>query len=250
MRLVVHKLWAYLGLHAPECWAPCMPGMPASPVCRSFIHHYGRTVTQHATHELERKAVAAASGPAGAKAYKLLARFKLLLLTGTLLTMILKMLHDIVALLLSTPRTARICIWAVRAGLSYKALKTRHTDVNSEAYIDELGALHTQWAQALARVCRANGGIYVKVRRCCIAIACRTTPGFRVQGSGSSYGLVLGLGARCMFRACKAAAMCRVVRSPFCTPMPCLPRAVRAICCFIRCDPSRVQVSVTRPSPS
>lgn len=209
MRLVVHKLWAYLGLHAPECWAPCMPGMPASPVCRSFIHHYGRTVTQHATHELERKAVAAASGPAGAKAYKLLARFKLLLLTGTLLSMILKMLHDIVALMLSTPRTARICIWAVRAGLSYKALKTRHTDVNSEAYIDELGALHTQWAQALARVCRANGGIYVKVRRCCIAMACWTTPGFRVQGSGSSHSL--GLGQECWLACSEPQSCCPVL---------------------------------------
>ncbi|KAJ9527018.1 hypothetical protein QJQ45_025271 [Haematococcus lacustris] len=72
---------------------------------------------------------------------------------------------DQVGLLLSsTPRTLRTAAWALRAGLSYKRFSTLHggEDPESEEYQGQLSALHTYWAQQLLRVCRANGGVYIK----------------------------------------------------------------------------------------
>lgn len=160
MRQLIHRLWACLGLQAPDCMGPPFTACIA-PLCRPFMHQ-SWSLSHRASHALEQQALAAAASPTGVTALKMLYRLRLLLLTGALLSIIMHFLEDLCSLISSTPRTARVVRWAVRAALSYRALRSRHTDLSSETYVEQLGQLHSKWAAELASVCRANGGIYVK----------------------------------------------------------------------------------------
>ena len=61
-----------------------------------------------------------------------------------------------VALLSCVPRTLRAVRWALFAGWDY------YTHMHSPSTTDWF-ALHCHWAEALTSMCKANGGVYVKV---------------------------------------------------------------------------------------
>lgn len=60
------------------------------------------------------------------------------------------------AILATIPRTVRAISWASKAGIDYyRAFQQPDYAAWSQ--------LHARWADSLLEVCRANGGVYVKV---------------------------------------------------------------------------------------
>jgi predicted unusual protein kinase regulating ubiquinone biosynthesis (AarF/ABC1/UbiB family) len=110
-------------------------------------------------------ASASASAPAAAPrlAASLLATY-LTTLLAALLAALGRALDDLAALLVSLPRAFRSLSWAVRAGLAYRALFARaeRQALSPDARRRALSALHSAAAARLVRVCRANGGVYIK----------------------------------------------------------------------------------------
>eukprot|EP00200_Dunaliella_tertiolecta_P002129 CAMPEP_0202345886 /NCGR_PEP_ID=MMETSP1126-20121109/4923_1 /ASSEMBLY_ACC=CAM_ASM_000457 /TAXON_ID=3047 /ORGANISM="Dunaliella tertiolecta, Strain CCMP1320" /LENGTH=529 /DNA_ID=CAMNT_0048937235 /DNA_START=217 /DNA_END=1806 /DNA_ORIENTATION=+ len=70
----------------------------------------------------------------------------------------------ILLLVSSLPRAGRTLVWVMQAAISYTWFQWRHRHENqaSAAYQDALSEQHNQCAIKLLRVCRANGGVYIK----------------------------------------------------------------------------------------
>ncbi|KAL4457670.1 hypothetical protein ABPG75_012535 [Micractinium tetrahymenae] len=78
---------------------------------------------------------------------------------------------DVLELLRSLPRTARVVWWGLWAGYQYKALASRYgADLSSPEYQRALAELHEHAASGLLLACQANGGLYIKAGQLAVAL--------------------------------------------------------------------------------
>ncbi|KAL4442946.1 hypothetical protein ABPG77_008437 [Micractinium sp. CCAP 211/92] len=78
---------------------------------------------------------------------------------------------EVVELLRSLPRTARVVWWGLWAGYKYKALASRYgSDTASPEYQRALAELHEHAASRLLLACQANGGLYIKAGQLAVAL--------------------------------------------------------------------------------